>query len=101
MVNKKILLFALLAVLALPFLAQAQTLSSMAGAIATEILNVAKFIVVAMWVVAGIMFLMAAGDPSKLNGAKVGLFAAIAGTIVVLLASGALGFVGRSFGLGG
>jgi len=97
-VNKKILLTSL-AGLTLPVLACAQTLGSMAQAIAGQVVIVAAWIVVMMWVVTGILFLTAMGDPAKINTGKLALFASIGGTIIVLLAQGAMGFVARSFGI--
>ena len=97
--NKKILLVSFLGALSLPIIAFAQTIGGMAGAIAGQVLIVGTWIVVIMWVVAGIMFLMGAADPSKLNAAKTGLFAAIGGTILIILASGAITFVRNSFGI--
>ena len=97
--NKKILLSTSLVALALPVLAAAQTLGSMAAAIAGQVVMVGGYIVVIMWIVTGVLFLTAAGDPGKLNNAKIGLFCAIAGTIIILLANGAMSFVGNSFGL--
>ena len=100
--NKKILIILLLAVLAAPALTLAEgdvTLGSMAQAAASTALAVATGVVVVMWVVAGIMFLVAAGDPGKLGGAKTGLIAAIAGTVVVIVANGAVSLVGGIFNI--
>lgn len=99
--SKKTLLFLILLslVLVLPNMASAQTLGSMAGAIAGQVVIVGTWIVVIMWVVTGILFLTAQGDPGKLNAAKTGLFAAIGGTILIILASGAIAFVKNSFGI--
>ncbi len=101
--NKKILFLILLAfVVALAFpniTSAAITLSGMAEAIAIQVWLVGTWIVVIMWVVAGILFLTAQGDPGKLNAAKTGLFAAIGGTILIILAKIAMAFVANSFGL--
>ncbi|OGZ85048.1 MAG: hypothetical protein A2401_02995 [Candidatus Staskawiczbacteria bacterium RIFOXYC1_FULL_38_18] len=97
--NKKILHSILLVALLLPIAVFGQTIDSMAAAIATQVVAVGTWIVVIMWVVAGVMFLMAAGDPGKLGAAKTGLFAAIGGTILIILATGAIGFIERSFGI--
>jgi hypothetical protein len=97
--NKKVLFLILAAVLLLPVAASAQTLLSMAQAIAGQVVGVATWIVVIMWVVCGILFLTAQGDPGKLNSAKMALFAAIGGTILIILANGAVAFVANSFGL--
>jgi uncharacterized membrane protein (DUF485 family) len=95
--NKKILILFLSAVIILPGLASAADLASMARGAAETALAVATGVVVVMWVVAGIMFLLAAGDPGKLGGAKTGLIAAVIGTAIVIIANGAIGFVGGIF----
>jgi len=97
--NKKILFLYILGVLTLPFVASAQTIASMAGSIAGQVLIVGTWIVVIMWVVTGILYLTCLGDPGKLKTANLSLFAAIAGTILIILANGAIGFVKSSFGI--
>lgn len=100
MISKKILsLILLAAVLALPAVASAQTLGSMAASVARQVTIVATWIVVIMWIVTGILYLTCLGDPGKLKTANISLFAAIAGTIVVILANSAIAFVANSFGL--
>jgi len=98
-VNKKTLFLILLATVALPCLASAQTLGEMAKAAADTALAVATGVVVVMWVVSGILFLLAAGDPGKLGTAKTGLIAAVIGTVVVIIANGAVAFVGGIFNI--
>jgi len=71
----------------------------MAQAIAGQVLIVGTWIVVIMWVVTGLLYLTCLGDPGKLKAANTSLFAAIGGTILVILASGAIRFVANSFGL--
>lgn len=98
--KKNIFLILLLSFVLLPVLAGAQpTIAGMAQAIATQVLIVGTWIVVIMWVVTGILFLTAQGEPGKLNAAKTSLFAAIGGTILIILANGAVAFVANSFGL--
>jgi len=97
--NKKIISLILLAFLVLPFFVSAQTLGSMAQSIAKQVLIVGNWIVVMMWVVTGILFLSALGQPEKVNTAKIALFASIGGTILVILAEGARGFIERSFNI--
>lgn len=103
--NKKILFLTLLGVLVLPTISLAAdcpggiTLGNMACVITGQVVLVATFIVVIMWVVTGILFLTAQGDPGKLNSAKTALFASIGGTILIILANSAILFVGNSFGL--
>jgi len=97
--SKKILFLILSAALALPLAVSAQTLVGMAESIAINVVAVAKWIVVIMWVVTGILFLTAQGDPGKLNLAKTSLFAAIGGAILVILANSAIPIVKNSFGI--
>jgi hypothetical protein len=98
--NKKILLILpALLLLLFPALVFGQTLGSMAAAIASQVVIVGRWIVVIMWIVTGVLFLSALGDPGKLNTAKMALFAAIGGTIIIIIASSAESFVRNSFNL--
>ena len=101
--NKKALFLTLaLLSIGLPTVAFAATLASMAAAIAGQVIIVGEWIVVIMWVVTGVLFLTTSGDPSKLKLARNSLFAAIGGTIIVIIASGGsrvLDFIASSFGL--
>jgi len=98
--NKKILkILTFVSVLALPNLVFGQTIGGMAQAIAGQVVIVATWIVVIMWVVTGILFLTAQGDPGKLNTGKMALFSSIGGTILIILANSAIAFVANSFGL--
>ena len=83
----------------LPSLAFGQTLGSMAQSAMNAVLGAAGFIVVIMWLVTGILFLIAAGAPEKLNAAKMALFAAVIGTVIIIIAQFATDFVGRIFGI--
>jgi uncharacterized membrane protein (DUF485 family) len=99
-VNKKISFLILSGVLFLPSFASALTVQDIVdGAIQTT-LYVASGITVILWVVTGLLFLSAQGDPSKLKTAKTSLFAAIAGTAIVIIASSAIGLVSSAFNLG-
>ena len=60
---------------------------------------IASGVVVVLWVVTGILFLSASGDPGKLGAGKKALFAAVAGTLIILVAGSALGLVGQAFGI--
>ena len=91
--NKKTISLIISGAVILPGLAFAQTLGSMADGLAQTALSVAGGIIVVMWVVTGILFLMAAGDPGKLGSAKTSLIAAVIGTLVIILANGAIGLV--------
>jgi len=98
-VRKKILLLILFGVLLLPILAQAVTLGDMAKAAAKTALEVATGVVVVMWVVTGVLFLSALGAPERLKSARTGLLAAVIGTVIIIVANGAVGLVGGAFGL--
>jgi len=106
-VNKKIAFLVLLGLVVLPGLASAQaatqaatpTLSSMAQAALTAIVNAVGFLIVIIWVITGILFLTAGGAPEKLKVAKVALITAIVGTIIIIMANYATSFVGGIFGL--
>lgn len=97
--NKKIFFLSLLGLLILPNLIFAVTLGSMAESAMHAVITAAGFIVVIMWVITGILFLLAMGDPSKLSAAKLGLIAAVAGTVIVIIAQYATDFVGGIFGI--
>jgi len=98
--NKKISFLILVSAILIPAaFVSAQTLSGMAEAVAGQVVLVATWIVVIMWVVPGLLFLLAQGEPGKLNTAKTSLFAAIGGTILVILASSAITIVRNSFGI--
>lgn len=101
--NKKHLFLILLAtVLVTPCITLAvPTIGDMAVAIKNQVLIVGAAIIIIFWVVTGILFLTAQGEPGKLNSAKMSLFAAIAGTILIILANYAWSFVAGSFGLSG
>ncbi len=98
--NKKVL-FLILLVSVFPVLAfaQAPTLASMAQGAMNTILTAVGFIVVIFWIVTGILFLSAMGDPLKLNTAKMALLTAVIGTILVIIAYYATDFVGHIFNI--
>ena len=99
MVNKKILFLALLIVLALPSLALAASLQGIVDGAVNVSLIIASGVVVILWVVTGILFLTAQGAPQKLSSAKKALFAAIAGTILVLVAQGAMDMIRKALNI--
>lgn len=97
--NKKNTILKLLttAVLFLPAIAFAQDIS-LTGMIDSAVmltLYIGSAIVVILWVITGIMFLTAQGDPAKLTSAKKALFASIIGTVLVFVASSALTIIGN------
>ena len=96
--NKKTFLISLVA-LVLPGIAAAQSISTMAVAIKDNVLIVGFAMVIIMWVVTGILFLIAMGEGGKLTTARNALIASIIGTIIIILANIATTFVANSFGL--
>ena len=100
--NKKILSLITIGSIILPSLTFAITANDMADAAAVTALYVASGIVVVLWVLTGILFLMAQGEPATLNKAKLALMASVIGTVVLIIAnSGAGAFVGALFGIKG
>ena len=63
------------------------------------ILYVASGLIVIMWVITGMLFLMASGSPEKLTSAKKALLWAVAGTVFIIVAKSAVTIVANSFGL--
>ncbi len=95
---KKNLLFLSLLALALPAAALAApagniTVTGIVANVANVIWTVAVIIVVIFWVITGILFLAAMGDPGKLGTAKKALFAAVGGTVIVVLAYSATNII--------
>lgn len=98
--NKKILFLILLGILILPTATlAAPTLGSMAQSAMRAVVTAAGFIVVIMWIVTGILFLSALGDPSKLSTGKIALISSVIGTVIVIMANFAMDFVGGIFGI--
>jgi hypothetical protein len=62
-------------------------------------LLIASGVVVILWVITGLLFLTAQGAPEKLGTAKKALFAAVAGTVLVIIASYAMDLVGKALGI--
>jgi small-conductance mechanosensitive channel len=100
MTNKRIFFLALLAILLLPVTVFAQqiTIKSMSEGIANAVWVIATVVVIVIWVTTGILFLSAFGAPEKLKKAKIALFSAIAGTVLVILAYGAIDLVKNILG---
>lgn len=95
--NKKSATLILLTILIFPTLVLAQgqniTITGMVANVARVIWTVATIIVVMFWVITGLLFLTAAGDPGKLGTAKKALFAAIGGTVIVIVAYSAINII--------
>ncbi len=60
---------------------------------------IAVGIVTILWVITGLLFVMARGAPEKINNARKALFTAIAGTLFIIIANIAISLVGQAFGL--
>lgn len=92
--NKKLLLLTpLLIALLFPILASAQTIKGIIDNVSSVIQYIARAVVIILWIITGILFLSAQGDPSKLTTAKKALFASIIGTAIVILATIADGLI--------
>jgi len=100
-VNKKALLINLLVAILIPtaFVAAETTLVGMTMYFAGQVVLIATWIIVIMWVVTGVLFLTAQGDPGKLNAGKTALLSSVAGTILVIIANGATRLIANSFDL--
>lgn len=97
--KKYLFILIALCLVVLPGISLAQiTVESMAmGAVRTAWI-VATAVVVVMWIVTGILFLSSAGDPARVGTAKKALFAAIIGTVVVIIANSAMGLISNAIG---
>jgi len=94
---KKTSLLILLAGIFIPAFASAQTIATMLENILTKVVQpVAVFAVITLWVVTGILFLTAQGDPGKLDKARQAMIWAIVGTAITVLAPFMATIVGNS-----
>lgn len=87
---KKIFLLILLLALAIPTVVLAQAnnntnYETILANVRTTVQNIAATIVVIGWIIAGILFLMARGEPEKLNTAKRAFIYAVIGTAVIII----------------
>lgn len=62
------------------------TITGLIANVARLVWLVATILVVIFWVITGVLFLSSQGSPERISTAKKSLFAAIAGTILVILA---------------
>lgn len=86
--NKKILFLIILATIALPVISYAVNgPTEMFEAVKNLAVTIGAAIVVIGWIIAGILYLTAAGAPEKIGTAKKAMIAAIIGTILVIMAS--------------
>lgn len=86
--NKKLIALVLLAVIAVPSVAFARDIKDMVDVAADILTKIAGALCVLMIVWAGILFLMASGEPDKVTKAKQALLYAIIGAVVALGAAG-------------
>jgi FtsH-binding integral membrane protein len=99
-VNKKILFLILLAVVLVPTVTFAQQdLQTIVDTAASSLVALAAGLATISFIVSGIMFLTATGNPGRMGIAKTALIAAVIGIIVIVLAEGAKTFVSTFFGL--
>ncbi|MEK7562085.1 MAG: hypothetical protein AAB509_00185 [Patescibacteria group bacterium] len=87
--NKKILFLAVFtAVLAIPTIVFGQvTAPQMVRTIRDAALTIAYSVVIIGWIIAGILWLVSAGSPERTGIAKKATFAAVIGTVVVILSN--------------
>jgi glucose uptake protein GlcU len=97
--NKKILLSSLLLTSIFPGLAFAISIEGMIDAAVRTTFYIASGVVVILWIITGLWFLTAQGAPEKLSAAKRSLIAAVAGTILIVVAASAISIVGSAFGI--
>ena len=98
--KKSLLFLTLLGILILPQIAFAITIGDILSSIIINVVKpIAIFAVITLWVVTGILFLAAQGDPGKLGLAKAALIASLVGTVIVVLAPIMAGIIGNSLGL--
>lgn len=95
MQNKKLLflqtlLLASVIALIFPFSAQAIIIVDLVTNVATVLRNVAIILIVIAFIIAGLLFLLAQGDPTKIGTAKKMVYAGIAGTVMVIIATVAM-----------
>jgi hypothetical protein len=82
-----ILLFPLPSFAALVCVGNSTTITGIVCNVGNVISAVAIIIIVVFWIITGLLFLLARGDPSGLGKAKVAFFAAIGGTAIAILAA--------------
>lgn len=83
----------------LPVFAHAVSIQGMVDAAVRTTFYIASGVVVILWIITGLWFLTAQGSPDKLTSAKKALIAAVAGTILVVVAASAINIVGSMFGI--
>lgn len=100
-INKKLLFLQTLLLvsavaLIFPYSAQAIIIVDLVTNVATVLRNVAIILIVIAFIIAGLLFLIAQGDPTKIGTAKKMVYAAIAGTIMVIIATVAIDIISNA-----
>jgi len=88
-VNKKTLFLTTLVAILSPtlFVSATTTLTDMTAKLKDTAVTIGGSIVVIGWIIAGILYLVAAGKPEKIQIAKGAMIACVIGTLLVVLAS--------------
>jgi len=99
--NKKILFLILLLIVLAPTIgvAEALGLDQVVKNAANSLKGIGGGLATIGFIVAGIMYISATGNPSKMETAKLALVAAVIGIVIILLADTAAEFVAKIFGL--
>lgn len=97
--NKKILSIATAGLAFVPLVSFAKTLNEIVNAAKTSLTALSGGLATIAFIVAGIMFLTATGNPSRMTIAKGALIAGVVGIVIIVLANGAEAFVKTFFGL--
>jgi len=98
--KKNIPFLILVSILVIPTIAYAQvTILSIVNSVAYTAWIIATGVVVVLWLVTGMLFLLAQGAPEKLNMAKKALFTSVAGTVIVIVAFSALTLMANVIGV--
>lgn len=96
--NKKLLFLILLAVVLVPTFAYAQnTINDIVKSASHELSLLGGGLATIAFIVAGIMFLTATGNPSRMTIAKGALVAGVIGIIIIVLADNAEEFIKNIF----
>jgi type IV secretory pathway VirB2 component (pilin) len=107
-INKKIIFLSLLTIVLVPSLCFAQAAAgqptdfkTIINNVATQLKGIGAGLATIAFIVAGVMFLSATGNPSRMTIAKGALIAGVIGIVIILLSSGACNFINTLTGAGG
>ncbi len=81
-------------------LAQPTTITQIVTNLSSLITGIAIFVVVISWILTGLIFLTAQGDPSKITKGRTALIWAVVGTAVAFLAGTARIIIGNALSTG-